>query len=314
MKKTAFVILFLFAGCSDDFSPNGEYQKRLIVYAVIDGSSSTQMVRVYSTFSPDAYDPLLPSPNSDVANASVNIVDGNVSYIFHDTLITVSNGSGATKQVRAYVNYVLQPIENKTYVLTVFAPGYDTVKSAISGVFPGDIIPGNISLFSKPATEKYIPIRVSLGSNAKAYLAMISLEYEIPNDSVLKVKEVPVIVKKNESGEVIQRFYPKITFRDASSVLSTSYETITFESAAYTSVISDIKKEYQGITVKFRRAILTLIQFDNGLYTYYSITNAFGGGSTIRLDEPDYTNIVNGFGVFGMMTKQERSYGLPSDL
>ena len=313
MKKSALILLFLLlAGCSDDFSPNGEYRKRLIVYAVMDGSSSTQLFRVYSTFSPEVYDPLKSSPVTDIPNALVKIVDGYVTYQFHDTLITVSNPSGGTNQVRVYVNYGLLPVEKKVYALTVFAPGFDTVKSSISSMYSGDIIPGNPGLFAKPATEKYIPLRVSSGVNAKAYLAMIFLEYVVSGDTLKR--EVPVLVTKDIAGVVTERFYPKITFWDASTNLASSYETVTFESAAYISTISDIKKQYQGATVKFQRAILTLVQFDNSLYTYYSITNAFGGGSTIRLDEPDYTNISNGFGVFGMMTKQERSYGLPADL
>ncbi len=64
MKKFVPILFVFLLGCSEDFSPNGEYRQRLIVYGVMDGGSSSQMIRVYSTFSPDQYDPLKPAPNS----------------------------------------------------------------------------------------------------------------------------------------------------------------------------------------------------------------------------------------------------------
>jgi len=178
------------------------------------------------------------------------------------------------------------------------------------GIYPGDILPGDISVLSKPSTKKYIPVKVALGKNAHAYLAKISLEYVVGNDTL--IREVPFAVTKNEEGQVTKRFYPKISFRDASANFNGNYETISFESAAYIAAITDIRKE-NSTAVNFRRAILTLIQFDKGLFTYYSVANSYGGAATIRLDEPDYTNIDNGLGIFGMMTKLERSYGGPSE-
>jgi len=311
MKRLFIGIVLILAGCSDNFNPNGEYQKKLIVYAVIDASTDKQFIRVYSTFSPEEYNPLTPSPNKEISNASVKIVDGNVSHNFHDTLITVNDGSAGTRQVRAYVHQGFQPVEEKLYTLSVYSTGFDTAKSSMVGIYPGDILPGDITLLSKPSTKKYIPLRVFLGKNAHAYLPKISLEYVVGNDTL--IREVPFVVMKDEFGHVTKRIYPNIAFRDASSNIDGNYETIYFESAAYIAAIADIRQE-NSTSVKFRRAILTLIQFDKGLYTYYSVTNSFGGAATIRLDEPDYTNINNGFGIFGMMTKLERSYGVPSEL
>lgn len=311
MKKLLICSILLLSGCSEEFKPNGEYKQRLIVYAAIDASSATQLIRVYSTFSPEVYNPLVPSPNTEIANAFVQIKEGNSTYLFHDTLVTVNNGASGTRQVRAYINKAFQPEEDKIYSLKVHSSGFDTAKSSMTGISRGDLLPGNTALFSKPATEKYIALKVALGRNAHAYLAKISLEYIVGTDTL--IREVPFAVMKDEFGHVLQRYYPKITFRDASSNITGNYETISFETAAYIAAVADIRKE-NSTTVKFRRAILTLIQFDNNLYTYYSITNSFGGASTIRLDEPDYTNISNGFGVYGMMTKEERSYGITGDL
>lgn len=310
MKKFIPFFFVLLLGCSEDFSPNGEYRQRLIVYGVMEGNSQSQMIRVYSTYSPDQYDPLRPAPNTEVTNASVRIVDGTTVVLFHDTLITV-NGPSGNRTVRVYVNNAFQPTEGKTYSLSVAVPGYDTVSSSFKGIFFGEVIT-NSSLLSKPGTEKFIPVRVATGLNSLAYLVTITLEYRVGSDTTLRRKESPMAVTKNSEGIVTKKFYPTLAYRNGSAVATTQYETVSFETAAYLSAISEIKAEF-GSSAKFVRAIVTLKQFDTNLYTYYSITNSFGGSASLRLDEPDYTNITNGFGVFGMMTQQDRSYGLPAD-
>ncbi len=310
MKKIFPFLCVILLGCSEDFNPNGEYRQRLIVYGVMDGSSQNQMIRVYSTYSPDQYDPLKPAPNAEVTNASVSITEGNISYVFHDTLITV-NGTSGSRSIRVFVNNAFQPKEGKMYILRAAAPGYDTVSSSFLGVFPGEVIT-NSSLLSKPGTEKFIPIRVATGLNSLAYLVTITLEYRVGNDTTIRRKEAPMAVTKNSDGIVTKKFFPTLAYRNGSAVATTQFETVSFETAAYLSAVSEIKSEF-GSSVTFLRAVVTLKQFDTNLYTYYSITNSFGGSASLRLDEPDYTNVTNGFGVVGMMTQQDRLYGLPSD-
>ncbi len=152
----------------------------------------------------------------------------------------------------------------------------------------------------------------TLYSNVIAYLLTITLEYRVGTDTTLRRIESPYAVTKNSEGLVTKRFYPSLAYRNGATIAPTEYETVSFETSAYLATVSDIKSEF-GSSAKFIRAIITLKQFDTNLYTYYSITNAFGGSSTLRLDEPDFSNITNGFGVIGMMSMQERSYGLPAD-
>jgi len=313
MKKIILIFSLIFSGCTSNFSPNGPYRQQLVVYAVLDGNTATQIIRVYGTFSPDEYDPLQPSPNKEIQNASVSVYDGQLTYNFHDTTIVVNNGNAGSRSVHAYVNYYFQPVEKQHYTLHVVAQGFDTSTAVITSISFGDILPGNINTLTKPGQEKTIPIRVALGANVRAFLPMVSFEYEVNNDGVQRTREVPIQIAKNEFGEVTKKFFPKISFRDASSNLTGSYETISFDTDAYLATALEIKKEYAGMTVKIRTAVLSLVQFDNSLYTYYSVANNFAGGATLRLDEPDYTNINNGFGVFGMQNKEVKVYGLPAD-
>ena len=314
MKKIIFSIVVLLSGCSSDFTPNGPYQQRLVVYAVLDGNTSTQFIRVYGSFSPNEYDPLQPSPNKEIYNASVTVDDGQSTYVFHDTTINVPTNGAGSRSVHAYVNYVLQAEEKKQYTATVAAKGFDTSKAVFKSISPGRILlSGSHASLIKPADEKTIVISISLGENVQAFLPMIFFEYEVNNDSLIRTREVPMKVLTSDFSDELTKIYPSIMLRSKSSDIIDPRETIVFNTDAYISTIIDIRKEHPNLKVKFKRALLKLVQFDNDLYTYYSIVNNFGGSSSLRLDEPDYTNFQNGFGVFGMYNSQIEAHVLPVD-
>jgi hypothetical protein len=49
-------------------------------------------------------------------------------------------------------------------------------------------------------------------------------------------------------------------------------------------------------------ATYILTQVEPNLYMYYNLANGFQDEFSIRTDQPDYSNIQGGFGVFGAMT------------
>lgn len=307
MKHMIVLILLFVAGCADQFAPNGTYIPRLVVYGVMDATRSTQYIRVRSTFAPSQYDPLAPSPNTAVTNASVTVKDGTVTTAFGDTVIV----SGSGEAVHVYVATGLQPVAGKNYVLTVAAPGYDTVRSAFAAVGPGDVR-SDATLLSKPSGEtKTIPVMFLPGTNTAAYLAMIILEYRVGNDPTLHLKEVPSTVMLNADGTVAKRFYPSITLLESAGA-SGFYRESIFSMSAYMSALDDVRASHPDGSVTFTRVIVRLEQFDANLYTYYSVVNSFGSSATIRLDEPDFSAVTNGYGTFGMMTRQDRTYQAPA--
>ncbi len=50
-----------------------------------------------------------------------------------------------------------------------------------------------------------------------------------------------------------------------------------------------------------RRALFVLTQTEENLYKYYNIANAYQDQISVRTDQPDWTNINGGLGVFGAM-------------
>ena len=48
-----------------------------------------------------------------------------------------------------------------------------------------------------------------------------------------------------------------------------------------------------------------LIVYDPNLSTYYSSMQEATDGFTVRLDQPDYSNVTGGFGIFGSYVRTE---------
>jgi hypothetical protein len=72
--------------------------------------------------------------------------------------------------------------------------------------------------------------------------------------------------------------------------------------------------ESRGNDIKFSRAVFYLIQFDRPLWSYWNASNGFHDRYTIRVDDPDYTNITGGVGVFGSMRVDSLVWALPENM
>ena len=100
---------------------------------------------------------------------------------------------------------------------------------------------------------------------------------------------------------------PGIEVVDPSGVIKKMYKN-----AVYKEVITRIRSN-PADTVRFSGVVIEYQQFDEKVFTYYSIANNFPGGSSIRLDEPDFTNVSDGYGIVGMMSRKTQRFTLPSN-
>jgi hypothetical protein len=163
-------------------------------------------------------------------------------------------------------------------------------------------------LFTNPAVlddpkdfiESYAAIRTGMASEAFGFMVRAFLEYERTqgiNTLVLR-EEVPILVFL--SGSLV---YPEIIRRTNSS--AGYFPVLGFKAAQ-----SKIYANNPPGSVTIKRAVFVLTQVEYNLYAYYNIVHGFLDPSSIRLDQPDFTNIVNGIGVFGAYTENTLVYDL----
>jgi hypothetical protein len=218
------------------------------------------------------------STEIQVPDAEVAITQGSTTFAFHDTTIVPSDTTGSSIGIRVYVSYRLHLDPGLRYDLAVTSPTRGSVSSQCVSLYRG-------TLTTEATTAGDIAVRVFPGVNATAYVVRLYIEYEVLRDSVWTVIRTEIPREMNAAGVSI---YPTPVDRDVAIMV--------FAGSAYSTVISRIREEY-GI-VRLKRTLFVLTQLDNWLYAYYSVANGFPDSGTLRLDEPDFSNIQGGLGVF----------------
>lgn len=275
----------LLSGCESTFSPDGRYAEKMVVYAIFSTTSDTQIVRVYGT-----YPSLGSAAETEIPDAQVTLKKGDSTFTFRDTTLERTDTSRYRTRIKAFVGYHIRPEPGARYQLSVASPSHGTATAAATAMYPGRMIvrndvPGNFQ------------VGVVLGQYTRAFLLRMFLEYDLLVDStrIIRTVEIPRAVDAG-TGEL---YYPTPTSNEIGSVV--------FSAEGFARVVERLRQEFPGGRIRLRRTMYRLTELDEALYAYYSTVNGFPDSGTLRLDEPDYTNITGGLGVFAM-TSQTVSY------
>ncbi len=278
-------------GCNQPFQPDGAYDGRLAVYAVLTSSSDTQYVRIIRTYQS--------TPGPDVTGAVVDIIPGNgkPAVHFHDTTVVHTDAPGTTATYNVYVAYGFHPEPYISYQLTATSPGTGSAGGTTVGLGPAvTTLLNPSSLGSSPDS---IVVASEFGTSAGAYVLRLYVEYQFTINGVTTVEkaEVPVGSTVDGVGNVTN-VYPSFARVPAVSTGNGFATGMTwFPKSYFAATESGIIASHPAGSVRFTSVLYTMTQIDDALYDYYYILNGAPDPSTIRLDEPDFTNITNGLGV-----------------
>lgn len=272
--------------CNEPFQPKGTFEQKMVVYGILNPQTDTQYVRVYTTYDPPAFDPLAVQEDTPVLDAQVTISYGGTTLQLRDTTVARSDSSRYQTGIHTFVAYPFTVSNATAYSLTVQSPGRGSVSSATTVPGHGFLTVANPAVLSNPSTfpNDEINFTVAPSQGTRGYLLRFFVEYEIQTTgNPLEQIEVP----QSSDG------YARLT-----RVGGTSART-SFSRSTYVEMIQSVIRTYGLNGIKFTRAIFYLVEVDNALYNYYSVANGFQDNFSIRTDQPDYTNINGGVGVFG---------------
>lgn len=292
--------LVLFAGCENAFNPKGPYAEQLIVYSILTTRSDTQYVRVYTTYNPSGFNPLDQTTDTYVQGARVTVGKGDSTYLFRDTTIARIDQSRYATNVAAYVAYPMRIARDSMYSLQVVSDqgsAYATV--TVPG--RGAVTANNPFVLNDPGRyAEDISSTVYLSPATAGYLLRIIVTFEYLEDGVWKQSsaEVPYAGTKEPNGDLTLN-YPILTRRTASLISPT--ETVFFSVGAYEALLAQLQSQH-GI-IRLLSAAYVLTQVEQNLYRYFNIVNGFQDEFSIRTDQPDYTDVQGGLGLFGAMTE-----------
>ena len=304
-------------GCKQTFEPKGPFEQKMVLYCILSNSSDAALVRLYTNYDVPGFDPLLQTADTPISDAEVTLSLAGNQYSLHDTLLERTDKGRYTDDIYAYV-YRPFPLEfGKSYALTVSSPSYGTVSASMTVPDTGTISLENAYVLSDPGLfeYEYLTVHAFLSRFARGYLLRALLVYQIDSagTTILAQEEVPSGFLHFVDGEYKDPVYRQLT-RRTSSESGGQPESLIYTLQMFSHAKAALQARYRGVNVKSKTAVFVLTQVESQLYNYYNIVNGFGDPYTIRVDQPDYTNIQNGLGVFGASVEQRLSVPLRNDV
>ncbi len=297
LLTASVAMLVMYCGCENSFSPKGEYQQRLVVYSVLSSRSDSQYVRVYTTYNLAGFDPSVHTTDTDVRGATVTITNDSTSYNLKQTIIPRDDTSRYSTNLVAYFAFPCAVRPGTQYSLAITSDQGNATATA-SVPTNGSVYFNNPYVFKSPGSHpEPIVATITLSPIAEGFLVRLYIDVDVPvgQNLVHRRLEVPYNYITTESQEV-QYIYPTLIRRPLESMTSALWYH-----DAYVALCNELYSQYGGFNLTSATFILT--QVESNLYKYYDIVNGFQDPYSIREDQPDYTNIVGGVGVFGAMVE-----------
>jgi hypothetical protein len=214
--------------------------------------------------------------------------------------------------IHAFVYAPASIQRGKAYTLSADIPVYGTVTAMTVPPSIGtlEVEQNSGPVLTSPAiTRRDIIFYAIPADNAEGHVVKLFLEYEVPSltPGVLIKEEVPLSTANYADCLTFDAAYPRIRRRQQVA----GREVWTFPYQSYQRAILRIVKAHEGNVVNFKRVVIALVQADKHLYSYFSLVGGFRDEFSIRVDEPNYTNIENGLGFFGSFTADSLVITLP---
>jgi hypothetical protein len=292
-----FVMAFCaLVGCDVAFNPKDVYVDKLVIYSVLDPTKNIQFARVYVTYDVEGTNPVNNKVDTQVGGATIRLTDDQgQTYVFKDSLLKRDASDRYTSDIIAYYSYGLLPASGKRYKLEVSAPGFQksTAEVTVPEPFVIYVNGGRFRPLLADSANECSCFQVSLygGSGAKGSLTRFFINYTVKKpggEEVRLSREVPIGTRKSADGRVVP-VYPQ---PDRATY-------IEFPQWLFFSTMYDILQSAPGSEITATEVLFVSHAMEPALYNYYQIAHGFGDPFSVRLDQPDYTNIQNGLGVFG---------------
>jgi hypothetical protein len=290
----------------------------MVVYCVLTTESDTQYVRVYSTYNPPDNDPSTNLDEIPVTDANVTISSDSALYQFQKTVVQRVDKSRYASDIVAYLSYPFKLARGKTYRLTVTSPTLGTATATATVPSVASISPSNFFAVADPYKNAYVErygVNVYLSAQAKAFLVRIYVDYlaSTPQGWQQKRKQIPIVMRAiSRYMGTWEYIYPVVKRRQWSNARYQESELFTI--GGWIRMLEDDIWLYDGYGVRFLQAVIHVIQFDEPLFNYYGVANISRDRYSVRIDEPDFSDIQRGVGVFGSAAVDSIAYAMPETI
>ncbi|MFC2133026.1 DUF4249 family protein [Bacteroidota bacterium] len=304
MRRALIIIIFalssiLYFSCHDEFSLEAQFKPRNILSCIIRPDTSLQVVSLSTSYQGEGQNPYIHTEPPAIIGADVKMWFDNDVYQFRDTSLARNDTSRYNLPVNVYYNNELKPTEGGIVEVEALLPNGLLLTSLtqipdVSGVsfaLSDTLVP--------PAYGRFLELNwTNIGE--LIYDPKLVIVYFNRIDHQKYETEIPL--NYFENGEEFTPNYPIASVKNS----------LVFEMNAIDRTMAEIS---EGDPDKTNYAIteikLKVMVFDENLSAYYSSVQQFLDGFTIKVDQPDFSNVEGGFGIFGSYNVTE--YNLKID-
>lgn len=288
--------------CDDQVDPKSDFKDVYALNCIIRGDTSLQIATISRSYNLDGYDPLLNTNDPFIKGATIKLTygDNRITYTFRDSSVFRSTYSRYSTPMNIYYIHDFKPETNSKISIEAVLPNGQTLKSNSTTYFlSADFIDVNSHLFPLPSTVygnffvfkwNRLDMRNKI-VNVYFGPELILKYFKIENGArVAYEKKVPSYYYNGLSVPPLLKDIKEFSF-DTLSVRKTIEEIST----------GDSNKENYIID----KMVFRLFAVDKDLATYYSSNRTFNEEFSVRVVQPNYSNIDGGFGLFGTISSAQ---------
>ena len=309
MKGKILTIIILFGvallnySCNEQISPNAPFRERYILNGIMRSDTSYQVVTISHSYQPEGLDPLEYKTDPVIGNADVNIYYNYKLYHMRDTVVVRTNTTRYPDSIHYYYNADLKPGPGQVIEIDALLPNGLLLQSLCE---TPDVPQFG---FFDYESDKLVPPPLGTRMEVKwkdlgnvLYVPYLFINYFVKGDTLMHQSKMPVTYFS--SGGELKPVFPT----------PTNNNFLNLDVNAIKEALNRIpengkpKSDYTITNIT-----LDLLIYDEYLSKYYSSIEQGLDGFTVKLDNPDYSNIKGGFGIFGSYIKATYTISFKGD-
>jgi hypothetical protein len=302
MKKIKLLIIvlsvvFIFNSCDDSVNPKADFEEEYILSCIIRADTTYQMATISHTYNVEGFDPGTNTSDPFIKGARIKIYYNDAVYDFRDTSIARSGDARYNTPLNFYYTNKLQPIYSLPIKIEALLPNGKLLKAeseviSLSTVFlhaTSNTLPPQAG--ASKISFNWGELNVPVISKGIYYSPELVILYSYNNKGIKekRQKKVPVYLLNTINGK--EPVYPRIV----TGIFDTSFEMEAVNRAM--EEISEGDPDKSNYIIE--NAIFRLLMMDAALANYYSLQKTFLDEFSVRINQPDVTNIQGGLGIFG---------------
>lgn len=310
MKKI-FLLFFttllaaLSFSCDDQVNPKTDFKEIYALNCVIRGDTSYQVATITRSYNVDGFDPLTNRSDPFVSGGKVKLIylNGTVTYNFRDTTIVRPTDSRYKTPMHFYYLKNFQPTSESPIIIEATLPNGKVLKAKAISFYVSPYLIGEFhytipsAVFGKYLNFSWSEMQTQTKDESVYYVPELVVLYsKVENGNRVKYqKKIPMYYIPGTGGEI--PLYPSVQ----ANITSINFDTLSVRKAMQE--ISDGDANKQNYIVD--KAIFRLLVADKNLAVYYAAQKTFLDEFSVRVTQPEFSNVNGGLGIFGTLNSAQ---------